>query len=142
VEAFEFGGDDGCAGRRVAEQDVVETGPGWVFGHANTGGGIALWVRVDDENPEIVGGQSGSEVDGGGGLPYPALLVDDRKDSAQAVILAWLEFHVKQGVIGSDRLKRRRRSGRLDFIEIRALVGLGRPNGRRDSREDRRTVAA
>lgn len=95
MEAFEFGGDDGCAGRRVAEQDVVETGPGWVFGHANTGGGIALWVRVDDENPEIVGGQSGSEVDGGGGLPYPALLVDDRKDSAQAVILAWLVFHVK-----------------------------------------------
>jgi len=72
--------------------------------------------------PEIVGGQSGSEVDGGGGLPYPPFWLTIAKTRLQAVILAWLEFHVKQGVIGSDRLKRRRRSGRLDFIEIRALV--------------------
>ena len=74
---------------------MVETGPGWVFGHTEARGGVALGVRVYHQDPEVIGRQCGSEVDSGGGFPHSALLVDDREDSAQAVILAWLVFHVK-----------------------------------------------
>ena len=75
---------------------MIETGSRWILGYAEASGSIALRVRVDDENPEIIGGQGGSKIDGGGSFPYPALLVGDREDSAQAVILAWLLFCVKR----------------------------------------------
>lgn len=45
------------------------------------GGGIALRVEVDHEDPTAVQGQRGGKVDRGGGLTHPALLVGDHHDA-------------------------------------------------------------
>ncbi len=42
---------------------------------AERGRGVALRVEVDHQDPQPVHGQRGGEVDGGGGLAHPALLV-------------------------------------------------------------------
>ena len=67
---------------------MVEAGPVGIFGHTETRCGIALGVGIDDEYLEVVSCEGGSKVDGGGGFPYPALLIDDGEYSAQAAILA------------------------------------------------------
>ena len=72
----------------IAQDDVVEAGAVGVFGDAEAGGGVALGVGVDDQDAEVIGGQGGGQIDGGGGFSDAALLVGDGKDSAQAAILA------------------------------------------------------
>ena len=62
-----------------------------VFGNAEAAGGVALRVGIDDQNPDVVGGQRGGEVDGGRGFADAAFLVGDCEDSAQAFRLhAWV----------------------------------------------------
>ena len=66
---------------------MVEAGPVRVFGDAQAGSGIALRVRVDDQDLEVIGSQGGGQIDGGGGLSHSAFLVGDGENSAQADIL-------------------------------------------------------
>ena len=44
---------------------------------AETAGGVALRVAVDQQDAALEGAETGAEVDGGGGLADPALLVRD-----------------------------------------------------------------
>ncbi len=50
---------------------------------AQAGGGVALGIEIDDQDPVAQLGQRRSEVDGGGGLAHAALLVGDGDDPGQ-----------------------------------------------------------
>ena len=50
------------------------------------GGGVALGVEVDDQDPEAELGQGGTEVDRGGGLAHPTLLVGHGHDPRRAAL--------------------------------------------------------
>ena len=45
--------------------------------HPATHGGVALWIKVDHQHALADFGESGGEVDGGGGLADPAFLVEN-----------------------------------------------------------------
>ena len=47
---------------------------------AQAAGGVALGVAVDQQDAALQGAETGAEVDGGGGLADPALLVRDGED--------------------------------------------------------------
>ena len=49
-------------------------------------GAVGLGIEVDQEGPLLLLGESGSEVDGGGGFPDAALLIFDRYDRGQSVL--------------------------------------------------------
>ena len=66
--------------RRQAQQELVRAGRAIVAGDAQTGRGIALGIKVYQQNLLADGGQGGGEIDGGRGLPDAALLVSDRED--------------------------------------------------------------
>ena len=72
---------------RIAEKDVIQARPVGSFRHPETRRGVPLWIRIDDQDLEIVCSQRGGQIDGGRGFSYSALLVGDREYSAQAVIL-------------------------------------------------------
>ena len=55
---------------------------------AKPGAGIALRIEIDDQNPLADRGKRGRQVDGGGGLADPALLVGYR-DHAATVRHGW-----------------------------------------------------
>jgi len=97
VQAIEFGRHYRLFGGRVPKEDVIQTRLGWVFGYSQTSSGIPLRVGVDDQHPEVIGGQGRSQIYGCGGFPYPAFLISDRENSAQAAILAWMLFAKETG---------------------------------------------
>lgn len=88
LEAVEVGVDDGIADGCIAEDDVVEAGAFRIFGDAQTGSGIALGVRVDDEYLKVIGSKGCGQVDGGGRFSHPAFLVGYGENSAQGAMLA------------------------------------------------------
>jgi len=47
---------------------------------AQPAGGIPLRVAVHEQHPALQGAEAGAEIDGGGGLSDPTLLIDDRKN--------------------------------------------------------------
>ena len=69
--------------RDLADEHFVGRGrAGLAVGDAQRRARVALWVEIDDERLESLHGERGGEVDGGGGLAYPALLVRDGEDPA------------------------------------------------------------
>ncbi len=88
MEAVEVSVDDGIADGCIAEDDVVEAGAFRILGDAQAGSGIALGVRVDDEDLKVIGGKGGGQVDGGGRFSHSAFLVGYGENSAQAAMLA------------------------------------------------------
>ena len=54
-----------------------------------------LRVEVDQQHAAPVLGERGAQVDGGGGLAHPALLVADRDDARRAV--AEQRFRIGEG---------------------------------------------
>lgn len=68
-------GDHAVFGREVFYEDVVER---FFSLDAQADSYVALRVEVDDEGPFSCGGQTGREVDRGGGLSCAALLVEYR----------------------------------------------------------------
>jgi hypothetical protein len=87
VETLKTRGYYGVSGRGVAEENIVDAWPGGVFIDPKPSRGIALRIEVDYQDSEIAGGQRSGQIDSGGGLSDPALLVGDREYSAQGVIL-------------------------------------------------------
>ncbi len=75
LETFKIGGADGVFERGIAQQDVVEAGFIGILGDAEAAGTVALRVGIDEENPDVVSGQGGGKVNGGGGLPDSAFLI-------------------------------------------------------------------
>src|SRR5689334_4299155 len=69
----------GVGGSDLAAEHVVEA-RGAVTRDAEADGGVALRVDVDDEGLVAGRGDAGGDVDGGGGLADPALLVRDGVD--------------------------------------------------------------
>ena len=116
VEAVKFSRDHGFFGRCVPEQYVVETRPGRIFGYPETRGGVALGIRVYDENPEVIGSQCGGKINSGSGFPNSAFLVSDREDSAQAAILACLVFQAETVIAVS------RETDRVVMVRVQAPV--------------------
>src|SRR5262249_15789320 len=57
MQAFELGGYDGIFRVGISEDDVVQAWAGRIFCDTQSGCGIALRVRVDDEDFEVIGGQ-------------------------------------------------------------------------------------
>src|SRR5207253_2963747 len=75
------------AGRHRCFRNCALAGEQVIYGQpctrrveAEPRGGVGLWIEVHQQDgvPEL--GQGGAEVDGGGGLAYPALLVYHRQD--------------------------------------------------------------
>ena len=64
---------------RIAE-DVVHIGGSLAVLDAQSGGGVALGIKVDHHHALTHHCQSCSDVDGGGGLAHPTLLVGNRED--------------------------------------------------------------
>ena len=71
---------------------MIEAGLVGVLGNTEATGCITLGIGVDDQDAKVIGGQGSGEVDGGSGFSYTALLVGDRENSAQAVILSRLKL--------------------------------------------------
>lgn len=63
------------AGRYAAEEHIVKARFVRTFWNAQACGRIALRIGIDDQNLYLTRGQRGTEVDGGGCLADPALLV-------------------------------------------------------------------
>jgi hypothetical protein len=66
---------------------LVQAGPVGVLGCAHSRRGVALGIGIDNENAQIVSGESSGYVDGGGCLSDAAFLVGDCEDLAQGVML-------------------------------------------------------
>ena len=58
---------------------------------AKPGRGIALWIKIDDENALADGGERRAEVDRGGSLSYSALLVRHDEDARSGRVLSGLK---------------------------------------------------
>ena len=72
---------DDVAQSPLADQHVVaRRDPGFAV-DAETGRGVALGIEIDDENPLADGGERRAEIDGGGRLADPALLVRHRQNA-------------------------------------------------------------
>jgi hypothetical protein len=73
---------------------MVEARAVRVFGDSQPCGGVALRVGVDNQDSEVIGCKRGGKINGGSGFPYPAFLINDGEDSAQAAILTrlWLDL--------------------------------------------------
>lgn len=65
----------------AVDQHVIDRRNLGVVVDAQRGGGIALRVEVDHQDPATVQGQGGGKVDRGRGLTHPTLLVGDHHDS-------------------------------------------------------------
>src|SRR5690606_24960771 len=69
----------------VAHQHIVDRRLQGRLVHTAAAGGVALGIEVDQQHLALGGDQRGGEVDAGGGLGDPALLVGDGKYLAHAV---------------------------------------------------------
>ena len=74
---------DAVLERHLVHDDVVHRGLEPAVVDAETRGGVALRVEVDDQRAVAQLGQAGTEVDGGGGLADAALLVGDGDDTGE-----------------------------------------------------------
>ena len=61
--------------RPFSDQHVVTRGDARLAIDAKPGRGVALGIEIDNEHALADRGERGSEIDGGGGLADPALLV-------------------------------------------------------------------
>jgi hypothetical protein len=59
------------------QQHLVNGGVELALVHPGAHRGVALGIKVHQQRALAVGGQRGGEIDGGGGLAHPALLVGD-----------------------------------------------------------------
>ena len=90
MESFEFGRNDSIFGRKVVEKYVIKAWAIGIFGHAEAGCSISLWIGIDDKDLEVISRERSGEVYGGRGFSYAALLIGNREYSAQAAILTRL----------------------------------------------------
>ena len=77
VQSGHCGGEHGGTQAGLADQNVVGREPPAGAVDAEAGGGIALGVEIDDQNPFADRGERGAEIDGGRGLADAPLLVGD-----------------------------------------------------------------
>ena len=82
VEAGDRGGTDGFGEVGGADEGVVGGGAAVFTADAESGAGVALGVEVEYQHWEADHGESGAEVDGGGGFADAAFLVGDGEDAA------------------------------------------------------------
>ena len=80
MEARHRGREGDVVDHRLAAQQVVDGAPLPADVESQPAGGVALRVEVDENDLAAHLGHRGGEVDGGGGLPDAALLVDDSHD--------------------------------------------------------------
>lgn len=85
MESIEFGGDNGCCRRCLADQDVIKGRVFTSLGDPKTGSGIALRVGIHQKDGNIISREGGGEVDGGGGFSDPALLIGNGYGFSHAV---------------------------------------------------------
>ena len=64
----------------IVDQDIVDAVDVGVVLDAQSGGGVALRIDVDDQHVQAGGRQGGGDVDGRRGLAHAALLVGDGED--------------------------------------------------------------
>src|SRR5690606_23508237 len=69
----------GLADRALADQHVVDGVLEGLLVHTAAHGGVALGIEVDQQDAALGGDQRGGQVDAGGGLADPALLIGDRE---------------------------------------------------------------
>ena len=74
-QAGHRGRNDDVAQGLLADQHLVAGSRSSVPIDAEPGRGVALWVEIQDQHALADGGKRCPEVDGGGGLADPALLV-------------------------------------------------------------------
>ena len=74
--------------RGVADQHVIGRGAPAGALDAEAGRGVALGIEIDDQHFLADRGQRGAEIDRGGGLADPALLIGDRQNARSASGLA------------------------------------------------------
>ncbi len=72
------------AQRRFADQHVIGRAAAVAAVDAETGGGVALRIEIDDQHPLADRRKRGAEIDRGGGLANAALLVGQRQDAGMA----------------------------------------------------------
>jgi len=87
LEVFEFGIVDGVLDIDLPGQHLIDGVLDLCLDETETRGRIPLWVRIDDEDPFSFYRAAGREIDGGGGLADPALLVDDTDDLCHIITL-------------------------------------------------------
>jgi hypothetical protein len=76
-------------------KDVVEGGLDGVFFDSESGGGVALRVRVDEKDAFVFEGESGGEVNGGGCFADPSFLIHDAVDGHRSLDYLMVGFGVR-----------------------------------------------
>jgi len=115
VHAGERGLDDRLVRVLQRSEHEVVDGRHVEVAHSEAGREGALRVEVDGEHLASVLGERGGQVDGGGGLAHPALLVAEGDDPGRAVAAEAL----RHGEYG-DRTSGRTHSRRLEPGELAA----------------------
>src|SRR5687768_324295 len=77
-----------------ADERVIDRAPHLLACDSDAARGIALRVAIHEKRLLLGGGKAGGEIDGGGGLSYPALLIGNR-------------YYASQGVSGSASVRSR-----------------------------------
>ena len=78
------GCDHRLAQRRLADQHVIGRAAAAAAIDAETGGGIALRIEIDNQHALANRSECGTEIDRGGGLADATLLVGQRQDARMA----------------------------------------------------------
>ena len=79
-DVAEVGVDDGFFRGNLPDDHLIGAVRRVFFVHAEARGGVCLRVKIAEQNAGTGGGQRRGEVDGGGGFPDAALLIDDCND--------------------------------------------------------------
>ena len=82
---IDIGGENHLLREAVADEHIVDGMAVVVALEAEAGGGVGLRIAVDQEDLEAFQCQTRRQIDGRGGLSYPALLVDDADDLAHGI---------------------------------------------------------
>jgi hypothetical protein len=71
-------------GRFIQDECVVESSSRRILWKTDGGRSVGLRVTVDEKCALVGGGETGGEIDGGGGLAYSAFLICNRNNSSQS----------------------------------------------------------
>ena len=82
-QTIELGFYDGIGKSCVTEQNVVKCWFAVIFSNSKPGGGISLWVGINNKDAQFASCKGRSQVDGSCGLAHTALLIGDGDYSSQ-----------------------------------------------------------
>ena len=83
----EGSGENSFGERCFSHENVVDADMNAAFVLADSAGGIPLWINIDKEGLLFRYAEGSGQIDGSGGLPYPAFLIRYGDDPAHCALV-------------------------------------------------------